>query len=92
VAELEAPTWAHPIAAELGRAAARIRDVAGALAEWLEHTADNMSDERAYTVEKPRVDGTAYTVVELDGYSHTGVSSEWTAAYDLARAINGGAR
>jgi hypothetical protein len=58
------------------------------IANWLEHTADNMSDEAAYEETRTREDGSTYTVVVIDGHSHLGLSSEWTAALETARRIN----
>jgi hypothetical protein len=81
------------ISEELRQAAARLRATADngysePLANWFDHTADNMLDERAYEVTFVRVDASSYTQVHIDGNSHTGLSSEWTAALELARRIN----
>lgn len=58
------------------------------LANWLDHTADNMQDEGAYEVIRDRPDGSTYREVHIDGDCHVGLSSEWTAALDTARRIN----
>lgn len=58
------------------------------IANWLEHTADNMQDENAYEVKFERVDGSSYMEVRTDSASHLGPSSEWTAALETARKIN----
>lgn len=87
---------------ELRQAAAKLRNVpacpdpatcggcvdAEAIANWMEHVADNMDDENAYEETRPRADGTTYTVVVIDGDCHLGLSEEWTAALENARKIN----
>ncbi len=80
-------------AEELRRAAAKLRETPDReygeqLANWLEHAGDNMSDEDAHEVIRDRPDGTTYREVLIDGDCHLGLPSEWTAALQLARAIN----
>lgn len=83
-------------AEELRRAAAKLRATpdsgySAQLANWLQVAGDNMSDEGAYEAPFCRADGGTFTEVFIDGDCHVGLSSEWTAALGLARAINAAA-
>jgi hypothetical protein len=58
--------------------------VALALAEMLEHQADDMSDEHAETLTFSKADGGTYSAV-CDNYG--GQRWDWTAAVAVARAV-----
>lgn len=66
-----------------------------ALAELLEHIADDMNDDGATEWIHPRVDGGTFIGVHPDGFGTPSpdpgtMRFEWTAALKVARAINGG--
>lgn len=91
--EVAAATQGVTIAEELRQAAKQLHAIPGCdfaepLANWLEHTADNMADENAYEGTFDRADGSTYTQVVPAALCHVGLPYEWTAALETARRIN----